>query len=207
MPLRNTAHRYGSVTKLLHWSVFLLFLFQYVAAKIMTHMSPGRGQDFFYDWHKSAGLVLLALMIGRLIWRSATPLPDWSPMLSEPERRLSHRLELLMYLVLLAMPLSGYLFVMAGNYGVRFFGTWHLPNPIGKRPGLAGTALALHVLFAYAALVIVSWHVGHVLKKHCYDGGRFLQRMLPLSRPSPMDPGPPQRPGKIEPLGADRSVT
>jgi cytochrome b561 len=205
MPLRNSSHRYGSVTKLLHWSVFLLFVFQYVAANIMTHMSAGRGQNFFFDWHKSVGLVLLVLMLGRLAWRSATPLPDWSPMLSEPERRLSHRLEMLMYAVLLMMPISGYLFVMAGDFGVRFFGTWHLPNPIGKRPGLAGTALALHVILAYAALVVVSWHVGHVLKKHCYDGCRYLQRMLPLRR-APLDPGPPPRPAESGPLGANRSI-
>lgn len=202
MPLRNSAHRYGSVTKLLHWSVFLLLLFQYLAAKIMTHIGRdstvlGVGQDFLYDWHKSIGLVILALMIVRLAWRSATPLPDWSPMLSEPERRLSHRLEVLMYLMLLAMPISGYLFVMAGNYGVRLFGAWHLPNPIGKRPELAHASLVLHVLFSYAVLVVVSWHVGHVLKKHCYDGGKFLQRMLPLSRATPI--APPRRTRPADP--------
>ena len=187
MPLRNSANRYGSVTKSLHWSVFLLLLLQYIGANLMTRIGRdttllGIGQDFLYDWHKTLGLVLLVLLLGRFAWRSATPLPDWSPMLSEPERQLSSRLERFMYALLVALPLSGYLFVMAGDYGVRLFGSLHLHNPIGKQPALAGTSLFLHVLLAYAALIVVSWHVGHVLKKHCYDGGRYLQRMVPHRR-------------------------
>lgn len=196
MPFRNTAHRYGAVTKTLHWTVFTLVLLQYLAAKIMTHLSPGTGQNFFYDWHKSFGLALLALMVARFVWRATTPLPEWSPMLTEPERRLSHRLESLMYLALVALPVSGYVFVMAGDYGVRLFGAWALPNPIGKRPVLAGTALTLHVLLAYAALVVIAWHVGHCLKKHFYERHRFIHRMLPLSRPTPANQAPPPQPAR-----------
>jgi cytochrome b561 len=187
MPLRNTAHRYGSVTKSIHWTVFLLLLLQYVGANVMTRMGReatvfGIGQDFLYDWHKSLGLVLFGLTAARLAWRNATPLPDWSPILSQPERELTNRLEHLLYVLLLALPLTGYLFVMAGDYGIRLFGSWHLPNPVGKVPVLAGTSLFLHVLLGYLALIVLSWHVGHVLKKHCYDGNRYLQRMLPLAR-------------------------
>ncbi len=167
--------------------MFLLVLVQYAGANFMTRIGRdsrvfGIGQDFLYDWHKSLGLVLLVLMVGRFAWRCATPLPDWSPMLSEAERQISNRLEKFMYALLIALPLSGYLFVMAGDYGVRLFGSWHLPNPVGKRPALTAVSLFLHVLLAYAVLVVVSWHIGHVLKKHCFDGGRYLQRMLPLRR-------------------------
>lgn len=198
MALMNSAHRYGSVTKFLHWLALLMFAFQYFGANVMTRVGRdqtvlGIGQDFLYDWHKSLGLLLLALMIGRFAWRCSTPLPDWSPLLSEPERRLTNRLETLMYLLLLAMPVSGYLFVMAGDYGVRLFGHWHLPNPVGQQPALAGISLALHVLLGYGALIVVSWHVGHVLKKQVFDGGSYLQRMLPLYR-SPTAPSHRERP-------------
>lgn len=187
MPLRNTAQAYGSVTKCLHWSVFLLFLYQYVGANLMTRIGReatvlGMGQDTLYNWHKSIGLVILMLMIARLVWRNTTPLPEWSDELTENERRLSHRLEQSVYLMLLALPVSGYLFVMAGGYGIHLFGAWTLGNPIGKRPDLAGLAWFLHVTFAYAALILVAWHVGHVLKKHADGGGRFLHRMLPRLR-------------------------
>ncbi len=187
MPLRNTAHGYGAVTKCLHWSVYLLFLYQYLGANLMTRIGRdatvlGMGQDSLYDWHKSIGLVILLLMVCRLIWRNATPLPDWSPQLTDSERRLSHRLEQSVYLMLLALPLTGFLFVMAGGYGIRLFGTWPLPNPVGKQPGLATFAWVLHVVFAYVALIFVAWHIGHVLKKHGDSGGRFLQRMLPRLR-------------------------
>ncbi|MGE0801886.1 MAG: cytochrome b [Lautropia sp.] len=187
MPLANTPHRYGAVTKLLHWTVLLLFLHQYVGANLMTRVGQdtvlGMGQNLLYDWHKSIGLVILVLMVVRTVWRNLTPLPAWSPLLTENERRLSHRLELFAYLMLLALPLTGYLFVMAGDYGVNLFSQWRLPNPIGKIPTLANWSWFLHVLFAYVALVVVAWHVGHVLKKHIDSDGRFLQRMLPFRRP------------------------
>lgn len=187
MPIANSPERYGAMTKTLHWSVFLLFVYQFIGANLMTRIGRdgrflGMGQNTLYDWHKSIGLVILALMIVRVIWRNSSPLPDWSPLLTEAERRLSHRLEMLVYTVLFAMPITGYLFVMAGDYGVKLFGSWPLPNPIGKTPPLASWSWFLHVLFAYTAVVFVAWHVGHGLKKHIESDGKFLGRMLPRLR-------------------------
>ncbi len=188
MAFANSSERYGTITKALHWSVFLLFVYQYLGANLMTRIGRdgrflGMGQNTLYDWHKSIGLVILALMVLRVIWRNSSGLPDWSPLLTESERRLSHRLEMMVYAMLFAMPISGYLFVMAGNYGVKLFGSWPLPNPIGKVPALATLSWILHVLFAYVAVVFIAWHVGHGLKKHLEAGGGFLERMLPQRRP------------------------
>ena len=187
MTFANTPERYGVVTKTLHWSVFLLFLYQYLGANLMTRIGRdgrflGMGQNTLYDWHKSIGLVILVLMVVRVVWRRSSALPDWSPLLTESERRLSHRLEMLVYTMLLAMPLTGFLFVMAGDYGVKLFGRWPLPNPVGKVPALALASWILHVLFAYVAVVFVAWHVGHGLKKHLESDGGFLHRMLPRLR-------------------------
>jgi cytochrome b561 len=187
MALRNTPHSYGSVTKTLHWLVVGLFAYQLIGAHLMTRIGGearilGWGQNDLYNWHKSVGLVILVLMLIRLAWRHSTPLPNWSPLLTEPERRLSHRLELAAYAMMIALPLSGWLFVMAGGYGVHLFGQWRLPDPIGKIPALATVAWVAHVALATMALVVIAWHVGHVLKKHGDSGGRFLQRMLPRRR-------------------------
>ena len=95
MPLKNSATHYGSVTRFLHWTIFILFVWQYLSAAIMTHVGRdntllGLTQGNYYDWHKSMGLILLILAIMRLVWRKTTPLPDWAPTLSQAEQVISH---------------------------------------------------------------------------------------------------------------------
>lgn len=188
MPLKNSTTHYGSVTRFLHWTIFILFVWQYLSAAIMTHVGRdntllGLTQGNYYDWHKSMGLILLILAIVRLVWRKNTPLPDWAPTLSPAEQVISHRNELRLYWCMFLLPISGYLFVMAGGFGIKLFSLYPLPNPIGKLPWLATAALTVHVVMSYAAMVFIAWHAGLGLKHHCYDRDGFLNRMLPFRRP------------------------
>ena len=187
MPFKNSASHYGAVSRFLHWSVFLLFVCQYVGAGIMTHLARdktlfGLTQGDYYNWHKSFGLILLALALLRFVWRKTTPLPDWAPTLSEVERAISHRNETLLYWCMFLLPISGYLFVMAGGFGIKLFGVYDLPNPIGKQESLATLALVAHIVVSYAAVVFIAWHVGLGLKHHLFERDRFLNRMLPFRR-------------------------
>ena len=188
MPLLNSTTHYGTITRFFHWAVFLLFAYQYVVANIMTRIEPnktvlGLGQDVYYNWHKSIGLVLLALVVLRVAWRKLTSLPDWHPGLTPAERSLSSWNETLLYTCMFLMPVSGYLFVMAGDYGVRLFGRFDLPNPIGKVEWLASTARVVHLVTSYAIVIIAGSHVGLGLKRHIFDRDGFLHRMLPFGKP------------------------
>ena len=80
------------------------------------------------------------------------------------------------------MPVSGYLFVMAGDYGIKLFGWHELPNPIGKQEGLALVARIVHIVMGYVTVIVVAWHVGLGLKHQIFDRDRFLDRMLPFVR-------------------------
>lgn len=190
MPLLNTPIAYGTVSRALHWAVFAMFVYQYLGANLMTRIGRnatvvGMTQDMLYNWHKSIGLVLLVAALARITWRRTTALPDWSDALVPAERVLVARLETLLYLLMFALPITGYLFVTAGGFGVRLFGVWDLPAPFGKHEALATASRALHVLLAYAALVAIAWHVGLGVRKNVVDGARYLQRMLPLSSRPP----------------------
>ncbi len=187
MQLLNSATRYGAVTRFLHWAIFLLFVYQYVGANLMTRIGSGKilfgfTQGSYYNGHKSIGLVLLILAVLRLAWRQLTPLPDWAPTLTPAERTISHKNEMLLYGCMILMPVSGYLFVMAGGYGIKLFG-WHdLFNPIGQQEALAVLARVIHIMTSYIIIIISAWHVGLGLKHHFFDHDRFLDRMLPFNR-------------------------
>ena len=184
--LKNTATHYGLVTKCLHWTVFLLVAYQFVSANVMTRLGRGStvlglNQDHFFNWHKSIGLVVLAVAVARIAWRRTTPLPEWAAALTPAERVITARLETMLYVLMFAMPITGYLYVMAGGFGVRLFGVYDLPNPIGKQPLLALWMQVLHILATYAIVVVAAWHIGLGVKKHFFDGTRFLRRMLPFT--------------------------
>ncbi|MEZ4555925.1 MAG: cytochrome b/b6 domain-containing protein [Caldilineaceae bacterium] len=98
----NSGTRYGMITKFFHWAVFLLFVNQYVVARLMLTTpigatSLGYTQGQLYNWHKSIGLILLALALLRYTWRRTTRLPDWAATLSAGEKQLIHWLERVLY--------------------------------------------------------------------------------------------------------------
>jgi cytochrome b561 len=172
--------RYGSLVKALHWLIVLLFALQFAGGVTMTRLPPdggtiGIGKDALYNWHKSLGLVALAIACLRLWARGAGALPPWAPSLSAAERTLVHRYEKLFYGAMFLMPVSGFIYVMAGGYGVLLFGIWSLPNPIGVWKPLATLAGWLHVLGAAALGLGILLHAGLVLR-HIRHG--LLQRML-----------------------------
>lgn len=186
MPLSNRPDRFGLVSRALHWTMFLALVYQFVGANIMSRMGQGASVlgmigDDWYDWHKSIGLVLLLLVVARIIWRRTTRLPDWHPSLTEVERRIAHRVETLLYGLLFVLPVTGYLFVMTGGYGVRLFGVTDLPNPIGQQEWV-WLVWTLHVLGAYLLLVAIAWHVGLIVRKHGFERTGLANRMLPFRR-------------------------
>ncbi len=80
---------------------------------------------------------------------------------------------------MLVMPVSGFLYVMAGGYGVHLFGRWHLPNAVGAWPMLAFTARWTHVVAGWLLLATIAGHVGLVLRHQLVLKDGLLWRMWP----------------------------
>ena len=184
MALHNSSSGYGAFTKSLHWLVVALFAFQFAAAYTMLSLhgdatAMGMGQSTYYHWHKSIGLVALVVAALRLLARRQGSLPDWAPTLTARERAFIHRAEQVLYAAMFVMPVSGFLYVMAGGYGVNLFGVWELPNPIGSWPALAAAAKWTHVASAYALAATLAGHVGLVLWHTLVLRDGLIRRMLP----------------------------
>jgi cytochrome b561 len=134
--------------------------------------------DCLYNWHKSLGLAALALAMARLWSRRAGVLPPWAPGLSAFERRLIHRYEQALYAAMFVMPLSGFVYVMAGGYGVLLFGLWPLPDPIGEWKALAAAARVVHAAAAIILAAAIAIHAGLVLRHQFILRDGLLSRML-----------------------------
>lgn len=184
MAIFNTSKEYGAVTKLLHWAIAFIFAFQYFAGYTMLSMQRGEtvlglNQNNYFNWHKSIGLIALGVVILRLLNRRFSGLPAWAPKLTDREKGLMHFYEKLLYLGMLVMPISGFIYVMAGGYGVHFAEAVHLPNPIGKNEALAFGAKWTHIVSAYLIAAALFLHLAVVFRHQFFVRDNLLGRMLP----------------------------
>ena len=187
MPVFNTQQHYGALTKIFHWLVVILFAFQYAAGYIMLSLAPkqtalGLTSSNYFNWHKSIGLIVLAVVILRLINRTVSRLPDLAPGLTAFERRAMHIYETLLYVAMFFMPITGYIYVMAGGYGVYFLEWINLPNPIGKWAELAFIAKWSHIGCSYVILAALAAHMIVVFRHQLISRDGLLWRMLPGRR-------------------------
>ncbi len=182
MAILNTPREYGILTKLFHWSIVVLFVFQYFSAHAMLeHFGKGAvlgvGTGYFFSWHKSIGLVALAIILARIVNRTLDALPAWAAGLTEREKKFVHGYEMLLYAGMLVMPISGYVYVMAADYGVHFFELVKLSNPIGKIPVLAVAAKWIHIVSGWVILAAIVAHLVVVLRHQLLLRDKLMARM------------------------------
>ncbi|HUP16216.1 MAG TPA: cytochrome b/b6 domain-containing protein [Acidimicrobiia bacterium] len=117
------------------------------------------------------------MAIFRLAWRVLTPLPAWAATLTPFERRYEHRVEQVLYLLMLAIPLSGMLAAMADGEAVVFYGVFEVPELISEDSDLDDVTLGFHIASHVAFFIAFALHVGLVLKHQFVNRDRLLNRM------------------------------
>jgi len=170
MGLRNTSTAWGSLARGLHWSMAALFVLQWLAGEF-DEAFGGRG------FHVSLGMVLAVLLLARLAWRLANPLPRPPPGTSAMAALAAYLMHWAWYAVLVALPVTGALYVQAKNKIVSFFGLFDLPILIAKNKPLAEIAEEAHKTLAVLALMLLAIHVAAALKHHFVDRDDVLRRM------------------------------
>jgi cytochrome b561 len=179
MPLRNTTRSWGSVSKTLHWIIVLLIINQWVIAQRAEDLT-GFQKFTTLNWHKWFGITILMLAVIRLAWRLVNPVPDLTAETKPWERILAKVSHFLLYLLIFAMPLSGWMMSSAKAYGVSWFNLFQLPNLVGKDDRLYELLHDVHETLFAALLTVAVLHVAGALKHHFIDRNDVLKRMLPF---------------------------
>lgn len=173
MQWRNTLDRYGIIGQVLHWVVVLGIIANYFIAEAAEDEEAGG----LMGLHRSVGITILALAVLRLLWRLVDRTPPWPADMPAHERVIARTVHAVFYVLLFALPVTGWMISSAEGDPVRWFGLVELP---GLSVGASEDALEeLHevlfnVLFALAVL-----HALAALKHHFWDGDRVLRSMLP----------------------------
>jgi cytochrome b561 len=182
MQMRNSVDRYGGATQFLHWLIVALLIVQVTTALLADDMPLGLAKLAMLARHKSFGMTILALATLRLLWRFANPVPELPATLKPYERGLARVTHALLYALLFAMPLTGWIMSAAKNYPVSWFHLFTWPNPVAPDKQLGETMVEVHETLAYILGATVTLHVLAALKHHFVLKDNVLRRMLPFTR-------------------------
>ena len=177
--LANTADAWGTPARFFHWTVALLILVQIGLgfAAALWRLSPLKLELFV--WHKSTGVLILVLMLVRLAWRLANRSPALPPQTPAWERYAAHASHAALYVLAIALPLSGW--VINSAAGVPFSVFWLVPLPSIVAPDEHVEELAklVHFSLLVALCLLVAVHIGAALRHHLIKRNDVLIRMLP----------------------------
>lgn len=168
-----------ATAKLFHW-VMAALIFAQIALGLVAvswHVSPTKLNLFV--WHKSTGLLILALLALRLLWRLSNRVPALPAEMAAWERLGAHLSHFLLYALMIALPLTGWVISSASNVPFRIF--WQIPLPAITAPDKATAELFASVHGGLVALLaaVLFMHIGAALRHHYVKKDSVLARMLP----------------------------
>ena len=178
--------RYSSIAIALHWLIALLIVATFTLGLVMTDI-PGLTPTKlrYFSWHKWAGVTVLALAALRLLWRLFRHPPAYADEMPAWQRGASHGLHWLLYVLMFAVPLSGYFYSLATGYPIVWFGVVELPVLIGPNPELKAVLKDAHYWLTMLLAALVALHVAAALKHLFVDRDGVMARMLPGLRLNP----------------------
>jgi cytochrome b561 len=169
---------YDLVARGLHWLMFALIAIQFMIGWTMPHIRRNTPQQGLVDWHLSIGAVLMFLVVVRLLWRWTHRTPLMTTM--KPWERLAAALtHNLLYLLLLVIPVLGWMASGYFGFTVRLFGLFALPKLTDGTRRWAHEMGDVHVTLTYALIGVAGLHVLGALYHYFIRRDRVMQRMLP----------------------------
>jgi cytochrome b561 len=179
MTWKNTTDRYGALTIGLHWLMLLLLAAVYAAIELRGIFPKGSAEnDAMKTWHFMLGLSVLVLAVLRLCVRLSAPTPRIVPTPPLWQTRLAGLVHIALYVLMIGLPLAGWLMLSASGKPVPFFGL-QLPMLLDANKELAGQIKEVHETVATAGYFIIGLHALAALFHHYIARDNTLLRMLP----------------------------
>ena len=170
--------RYRWPTIGVHWLTVLLIISAYVLATILEDMTLSPQKLKLYSWHKWVGITVLFLLPLRLLFRFLDPL-DHRAGLTALEVKASAAVHGVIYLLLFAVPMFGWLHSSAAGFPVVWLGVLPLPDLVGKDKALAEVFKELHEGSVNLLIALVVLHAAAALYHHHIRRDGVLARMVP----------------------------
>lgn len=176
----NAQPRYTRTAIFLHWLVLALLIAQYTIAWTMPHIGRNTPVTTLISLHFSIGVLILGVIVVRLIWRATHGEPTPEAGVPPWQVRSARIIHWLLYLLLIVVPVLGWINASYRGMPVTFFGLVQVPQLVGTHAAAWRWTGDIHTLIAeYAILPLVGLHVAAALYHYFIRRDRVLQRMLP----------------------------
>lgn len=173
--------RYNPVSIILHWVLAIALVALFIFGVYMADLPFSPTRLKLYNWHKWAGMTILALSAVRLLWRLSHPapalpdamvraMPDW-------QLKAHHATHVALYALFFVVPLVGWAYTSAAGFPVVLYGQFPIPDLLGADKELAALIKPWHQISAYALAALVVLHVAAAVKHQWIDRDGLLKRM------------------------------
>ncbi len=176
----KAASRYSSTAIALHWLIALLILAAFPLGLYMSELALSPLKLKLISYHKWLGVTVFLLAVMRLAWRAGHTPPALPGTIPLWQQRAAHGLHFLLYVLLFAIPLSGWLMSSAKGFQTVYLGLVPLPDLIGKDKALGLVLQQVHATLNFTMLALLAAHVGAALKHQYIERDGVLARMLPF---------------------------
>ena len=165
----------------LHWLAALLIVCNLLLGVSMVELELSPLKLRLFSYHKWIGITVFLAASARLAWRLVHPPP---PPVAMPEwqRRAAAATHAALYVLMFAIPVSGWIYSSATGVSVVYLGLVPLPDLVAKDKALAAVLKAVHITLNIGLVALVAVHVGAALRHHLVERDDVLPRMLPFLR-------------------------
>lgn len=175
----SDSERYDLVSRCLHWTVAALMIALLWLGWYLGGLSYY--DRWFYtslEWHKALGMLALVIGVANICWAVGrrTPMPPAT--MAEWERAAARAVHVILFAMMMAIPVTGYVISTSAGDGVSMFGWFQVPAILPSSERLRDLAVELHYYLAYITAALVLLHVLGALKHLLVDRDQVLRRML-----------------------------
>src|ERR1700757_2401107 len=170
---------FDPVTRFLHWITLFLVATIFVLAFSIDFASSKEEAVALIHLHRSFGVTVWVMTLGRLVWRQFARFPNWPADMPQAMRFAAQWSEYALYALLLAQPILGLLYTNARGDRVNLFFLGQLPAIIGQNRPLAKQLLEVHEAVGLLLLGLIALHAAAALYHHFWRCDDTLEAMLP----------------------------
>jgi len=178
MTIKNTTESYGFVARLFHWLIALGVIGMLCFGFIIKSFDDKDFRGYLFGFHEAIGLTILMIVAFRIFWRWANvtpPLPSAVPRWQQIAAKAIHHS---LYVLMVLMPLSGWVTSSSKGFKPSWFGFFDLPAPfVPTNKALHHFAGEVHEVTAYLLITLISLHILAALKHHFINKDNVLRRM------------------------------
>ncbi|PRC90738.1 cytochrome b [Solimicrobium silvestre] len=179
--INQTSAKYTSTAKFLHWLMAIAIICLFAFGFYMSNLPFSPQKLKLMSYHKWAGVTVFILALVRLSWRIMHRPPSLPAHMGRIEQLIAHAGHVMLYLLMLSIPVSGWLMSSAKGFQTVLFGVLPIPDLLSKDRELGHLLLTVHLGLNLVMAAVVIGHVLAALKHHFKDKDDVLIRMLPDS--------------------------